>query len=587
MKLPLVERLVLNEFKNPLNPEKGKIHTITDIRNTFDKIEDAVTKAGYVFRDQGNKGFYILPKNKYLSELKITFTENEKLKIDFYNTLGKLVITNEYSLKDNTLSDNDIASIVDIINSFVPTVKNNIITEANIFDKVIQKLGNTLTARQNVKDYKARCKQICDQINKSISANNSGLIATSTSIDEGNKSFTIQITKDKGASFILAVSLSVTSNGNLIADAVIGCRNEDRVDELYKKSNYDTLQKVLTAISKKLNINLVLDSEAAKMTGSSDADIENQTAQNGTVKAKLASKLSNINLRTYFESFNSHVLTEEFQEEKVKNLLKSSETKLEDKLLLLKLLILNKVDDGKLLNDTSINPDKIITDDAANKILKACDLDNNITGCPIFNFAVNYLKKFPQQSITSKHITVLTDRYSKNILNTWYNNSNTAIYDPAFWNFSDAFNDLTDLLTLIYEIEKSDFTDVQIEDEKRLADEYGINSSNLQKIDLYKKGEKYRSPKTIREISNLIITNNGKINTEKRKISTSTAAKTLEEYIIANKNSTYDKDVILRFFNTQYKNKQDKWKDYLFNLLDMNNVPNAQSVVNSVFDSKE
>ena len=63
MKLPLVERLVLYEFKNPLNPEKGKMHTITDIRNTFDKIQNAVTKAGYVFKDQGNKGFYILPKN--------------------------------------------------------------------------------------------------------------------------------------------------------------------------------------------------------------------------------------------------------------------------------------------------------------------------------------------------------------------------------------------------------------------------------------------------------------------------------------------------------------------------------------------
>jgi len=82
MKLRFVQNL------NEADLSRGK--RLLKLKEINDQIKAAVEAAGYGFKDEGDVGFYILPKQGFVAKISLDKVENEQAyNISVFDALGK------------------------------------------------------------------------------------------------------------------------------------------------------------------------------------------------------------------------------------------------------------------------------------------------------------------------------------------------------------------------------------------------------------------------------------------------------------------------------------------------------------------
>ena len=310
MKLQIVEKLDLNEFREPF---KQRFFDWSKRQNIFDDIIKTINSNSNYKAIQKDNSIFILPNSKYLVNITFDFKTFNKCVITFKNFKNDIV-KDEINLPDGKgfFTDNNknninikfkfdnqvIVDLGDRIKSLLPKVNKEKILEANpktFFKNVINKIGSKLgTALNNSSDKNKIKKDIVNNLINQITSDgglSNELQIKLEKIDLDNDTFSLNLNRTKGADFILGFSFEANPDDSqqLIVKSLVDCFGEKII---YNASDRKDLQTILDVIAKKLEISngFRLSREDQLNTGSSEERVNTRQEEEDRANINPASE---------------------------------------------------------------------------------------------------------------------------------------------------------------------------------------------------------------------------------------------------------------------------------------------------------
>lgn len=173
MKLTLVEKIDLNEFLI-----RNAAITRASHADILEKLKKCIEASGYAADLlSSNDGVEILPQNDYLLNLTITFNMNEHTaNIKFYRGLKEQenldIVLQERNRELNFGGDNS-NKVIQKIKQYIPSLQllkdKKAITEANIFDKIKNKVSKIITDHSIKSDITAILNSLINNLENEFS----------------------------------------------------------------------------------------------------------------------------------------------------------------------------------------------------------------------------------------------------------------------------------------------------------------------------------------------------------------------------------------------------------------------------------
>ena len=568
MKLKLVENINLSEFF------AGSITNWANAKVAMAAIKSSIEQAGYRCEVKGTEAVYILPKTDYLVNLKVDISDGVKCKITFTNYIGK-TLSREYDLTDGKLNSTALSEIIKNINDNIQKVTGGAITEG-IFDNIKNWVANKIVTHNTNKENKNAVSVVSDQITNAIKNDLKGLKGDVKS-DKTSKVFEINVVRESGKTFILAIFLGKSVNGDkLLVNQIIGCRENDKSETNLandRSDRYDTLDKVLKLIGKpeNLGVNFKLDDATSRRTNSNDDEIAANNGSSGDVRSRLRADLRDTSLGDLFENLNVSI-NEAWDESVAESKLKDSSVDINDKVNILRLAIFKKL--GK--DGESFDPETKITKDAAKTLLNVTEGNLNVDRTPLLKYVINYLTKdFDNNRVTSKYIEILNDDSIKPILQKYYKTDSEFIYDNDFWK-GDDWDKIKTLLRLIDQIKNKDFNGTKVIDLDQLKTYITLDTDTIDGDGKITKSDDFKSKvialKDVDQIEKVLdLIEGGKgIKSSSSSSSSGKEYGTLYEYLKDNKDIGYTIDKVKELLKKAYPSsgtEVDALKEIVLNTL--------------------
>lgn len=486
MKLQIVEKLDLNEFKEPF---KQRFFDWAKRQNIFDDIIKTINSNSNYKAIQKDNSIFILPNSKYLVNITFDFKtfnkcvitfKNFKNDIDKYeiNLDGNGFFTNSNKNNINTdfkFNDKVIDELRTKIESLLPRVNKENILEANpktFFKNVINKIGSKLgTALNNSSDKNKIKKDIVNNLIQQITQkleSDGELQIKLEKIDLDNDTFSLNLNRAKGADFILGFSFATNSKDSqqLIVKSLVDCFGKKII-----YSDKQDLQTILDVIAKKLEISngFRLSREDQLNTGSSEEQVNTRQEEEDRANINPASETISPSVREIlgleesikrstkkklFEADSSEAKTK--AETLLKGIIPEGDRKGEE----ITLTVGDKRAILKYYFKNAVGYDNI-TDQALDQIAKIIQekYDTKPLDNILINFILKYLDKNKDKQIGTKIIYTLTKNDSdlKYLLDFQKSGDQNAIKDilltPAFWDSfvqtSDIYNYLNNTVSYL------------------------------------------------------------------------------------------------------------------------------------------
>lgn len=527
MKLQIVEKLDLNEFKEPF---KQRFFDWSKRQNIFDDIIKTINSNSNYKAIQKDNSIFILPNSKYLVNITFDFKTFDKCEITFKNFKNDIVKLDKIILPEgnrfftdigkNNINikfkfDNEVINkLSNTIESLLPKVSKENILEANpktFFKNVINKIGSKLGAALNNSSDKNKIKKdIINNLIKQITSNGlpDGLQIKLENIDLDNDTFSLNLNRTKGTDFILGFSFDTNSDNSqqLIVKSLVDCFDNKIT---YNSSDRKDLQTILDVIAKKLEINngFRLSREDQLNTGSSEDQVNTRQEEEDRANINPASETISPAVREILgleESIKRSTKKKLFEADsseaktKAETLLKGKIPEGDKKGQDITLTVGDKRAILKYYFKNAVGYDNI-TDQALDQIAKIIEekYDNKPLDNILINFILKYLNKNKDKQIGTKIIYTLTknDNDLKYLLDFQKsgdeNAVNVILLMPAFWDSftqtSDIYNYLNNTVSYLikdYKLnDKGLNTTLNLKADNSNKDtlkaNYGIEESNL------------------------------------------------------------------------------------------------------------
>lgn len=255
-------------------------------------IKSAVEAGGYVFKDAGDKGFYILPKQHYIAKIVLDQLTGENIyNVTIFNALGEEQKQLETQvLADVTFNDAMVDDIVpkalglifQMTQQDISALKNNL-GEASlpkflqkIIDKTKENIDTSAATRLEKQQDKINAKETKDTFNAVAKQAEAATKKAISNMVGRNRDLKVKVDAKAGHIDILII-------GDVIAGVIY---STDRTANQLKiegcitavaehKDLNSSLMSFLNLINRKLKLNIkIKDQGALKITGSSDKEIE-------------------------------------------------------------------------------------------------------------------------------------------------------------------------------------------------------------------------------------------------------------------------------------------------------------------------
>lgn len=527
MKLQIVEKLDLNEFKEPF---KQRFFDWSKRQNIFDDIIKTINSNSNYKAIQKDNSIFILPNSKYLVNITFDFKTFDKCEITFKNFKNDIVKLDKIILPEgnrfftdigkNNINikfkfDNEVINkLSSTIESLLPKVSKENILEANpktFFKNVINKIGSKLgTTLNNSSDKNKIKKDIINNLIKQITSNGlpDGLQIKLENIDLDNDTFSLNLNRTKGTDFILGFSFDTNPDNSqqLIVKSLVDCFDNKIT---YNSSDRKDLQTILDVIAKKLEISngFRLSREDQLNTGSSEEQVNTRQEEEDRANINPASETISPAVREILG------LGESIKRSTKKKLLEADSSEAKTKA---ETLLKGKIPEGdrkgeditltvgdkrailKYYFKNAVGYDNI-TDQALDQIAKIIEekYDSKPLDNILINFILKYLSKNKDKQIGTKIIYTLTknDNDLKYLLDFQksgdQNAINAILLIPEFWDSftqtSDIYNYLNNTVSYLINDYKRDGeglnTTLNLQandrDKDTLKTNYGLDESNL------------------------------------------------------------------------------------------------------------
>ena len=527
MKLQIVEKLDLNEFKEPF---KQRFFDWSKRQNIFDDIIKTINSNSNYKAIQKDNSIFILPNSKYLINITFNFKTFDKCDITFKNfkndivKLDKIILPegnrfftdiNKNNINVKFKFDNEVINkLSSTIENLLPKVSKENILEANpktFFKNVINKIGSKLgTTLNNISDKNKIKKDIVNNLIQQIALNGlpDALQIKLDNIDLDNDTFSLNLNRTEGTDFILGFSFEPNPDDSqqLIVKSLIDCFDNKIT---YNSSDRKDLQTILDVIAKKLEINngFRLSREDQLNTGSSEDQVNTRQEEEDRANINPASETISPAVREIlgleesikrsakkklFEADSSEAKTK--AETLLKGKIPEGDRKGED----ITLTVGDKRAILKYYFKNAVGYDNI-TDQALDQIAKIIEekYDSKPLDNILINFILKYLSKNKDKQIGTKIIYTLTknDNDLKYLLDFQksgdQNAINAILLIPEFWDSFTQTSDIYNYLnyTVSYLIKDYKLNDKGLNttlnlkadnsNKDTLKTNYGIEESNL------------------------------------------------------------------------------------------------------------